>query len=185
MPSTFKRLEIKDVILIEPRLFPDDRGYFLESYKCSEFAENGITESFMQDNHSLSTKGVIRGLHFQKSPKSQSKIVRVVKGAIWDVAVDMRRDSPTFGRYVAEELSEENHRMLYIPEGFAHGFVTLTEEAHLLYKCSREYAPECDAGVRFDDPTINIKWPFSDFIVSEKDKKLPFLKDAYLFEVNK
>ncbi|MCU0846295.1 MAG: dTDP-4-dehydrorhamnose 3,5-epimerase [Spirochaetes bacterium] len=181
MPFTSKNLEIKDVILIEPRVFPDGRGFFLESYKSSDFKKIGIPEPFVQDNHSLSVKGVLRGLHYQLPPKAQGKLVRVIKGAVIDVAVDIRKNSPTFKKWVAEELSEENHRMLYIPPGFAHGFAALTDDVHLLYKCTEEYSPECDRGIRWDDPEISVDWKIGKPIVSEKDEVLPLLKNAEVF----
>jgi len=162
MPFTFTRLAIPDVVLIEPRVFPDERGFFMESYKYSEFAAFGIKEHFVQDNHSRSKKGVLRGLHYQRPPKAQGKLVRVVVGEIFDVGVDIRlaraiekdgsiaraKGSPTYGKWVGERLSAENKRMLYIPPGFAHGFCVLSEEAEVLYKTTEEYAPEYDAGIR-------------------------------------
>ncbi len=178
MPFEFKKLSIPDVILVTPKVFGDNRGFFLEGYKKSEFFNNGITVEFNQDNHSQSTKGVLRGLHYQKAPKSQAKLVRCIEGEIFDVAVDIRKNSPTFGKWVGEKLSAENKNMLFIPEGFAHGFVVLSEKAQLLYKASNEYAPECDRGIRWNDPDININWGI-DFepILSEKDTNQPFLKE--------
>lgn len=181
MPFTFKKLSLPDVILIEPRVFPDERGFFLESYKSSEFKNAGLDVSFVQDNHSLSQKGVIRGLHYQMPPKAQGKLVRVIKGSVYDVAVDIRRQSPTFLKWVCEELSESNHRMLYIPPGFAHGFAALTDDVHLVYKCTEEYAPQFDRGIRWDDAAINIAWNIDGPIVSDKDKALPIVKDAEVF----
>lgn len=179
MPFEFERQKIEDVILIKPKVFGDNRGFFMEAYKKSEFFENGITVEFNQDNHSKSTKGVLRGLHYQKSPYAQAKLVRCSKGRIYDVAVDIRSESKTFGQYVKVELSEENKQMLFIPEGFAHGFVVLSEEAELLYKASGEYAPQADRGIRWNDETIGINWEI-DFepILSEKDMVQPFLKDV-------
>lgn len=178
MPFDFKKLEVKDVQLIIPRVFDDDRGFFLESYKKSDFVLNGIKDEFNQDNHSKSTKGVLRGLHFQIAPKVQSKIVRCIKGEILDVAVDLRKNSPTFKKWVSVILSEENKNMLYIPEGFAHGFVVLSDEVEILYKASNEYSKEYDRGIRWNDPDINVNWNI-DFepVLSEKDKQQPFLKD--------
>jgi len=178
MPFEFLPQRIKDVILIKPKVFGDNRGFFMESYKKSEFVSNGITSDFPQDNHSKSTKGVLRGLHFQKAPHEQAKIVRCSKGKIYDVAVDIRPSSPTFKQYVKVELSEENHHILYIPKGFAHGFVALTDEVELLYKASSEYCPLADAGIIWNDPEINIDWEI-DFepILSEKDKALKPIKD--------
>ena len=179
MPFEFERQKIEDVILVKPKVFGDNRGFFMEAYKKSEFFENGITVEFNQDNHSKSTKGVLRGLHYQKSPYAQAKLVRCSKGRIYDVAVDIRPESKTFGQYVKVELSEENKQMLFIPEGFAHGFVVLSEEAELLYKASGEYAPQADRGIRWNDETIGINWEI-DFepILSEKDMVQPFLKDV-------
>ncbi len=179
MPFEFERQKIEDVILVKPKVFGDNRGFFMEAYKKSEFFENGITIEFNQDNHSKSTKGVLRGLHYQKSPYAQAKLVRCSKGRIYDVAVDIRPESKTFGQYVKVELSEENKHMLFIPEGFAHGFVVLSEEAELLYKASGEYAPQADRGIRWNDETIGINWEI-DFepILSEKDMVQPFLKDV-------
>ncbi len=178
MPFEFKRLAIPDVILVIPKVFDDERGFFLESYKKSEFAKNGIDTEFNQDNHSKSTKGVLRGLHYQIAPKAQAKLVRCPNGAIFDVAVDIRKNSPYFGRWVGEKLTAENKHMLYIPEGFAHGFVVLSETAELLYKASNEYSKEHDRGILWNDTDININWGI-DFepILSEKDKIQPRLKD--------
>ena len=171
MPFEFKPQEIKDVILAEPKVFGDARGFFMETYKKSDFFANGIDVEFNQDNHSKSTKGVLRGLHFQKAPHAQAKLVRCSKGRIYDVAVDIRKGSSTFGKYVKVELSEENKRMLFIPAGFAHGFVALSDEVELLYKASGEYCPEADCGIIWNDSDINIDWNI-DFepILSEKDK---------------
>jgi dTDP-4-dehydrorhamnose 3,5-epimerase len=179
VPFEFKNLEIKDLILITPKIFKDNRGFFLESYKKSDFFENGITVDFNQDNHSKSTKGVLRGLHYQKKPKPQAKIVRCSRGKIFDVAVDLRQNSPTFGKWAGEILSEENKNMLFIPEGFAHGFFVLSDEAELLYKASGEYSQEHDRGIRWNDPDININWDFDiKPVLSEKDKKQPLLKEV-------
>ena len=178
MPFRFTRLEIPEVVLIEPVVFPDERGFFLEVYKYSEFAAFGITERFLQDNHSRSVKGVLRGLHYQNPPKAQGKLVRVVAGEIFDVAVDIRKGSPTYGRWVGVNLSSENKRMLYIPPGFAHGFCVLSEEAEVLYKTTEEYAPEFETGIIWNDPEIGIRWPVEDPIISEKDARWPPLKDA-------
>ncbi len=171
MPFEFKPQEIKDVILVEPKVFGDARGFFMETYKKSDFIANGIDVEFNQDNHSKSTKGVLRGLHFQKAPHAQAKLVRCSKGRIYDVAVDIRKGSSTFGKYVKVELSEENKRMLFIPAGFAHGFVALSDEVELLYKASGEYCPEADCGIIWNDSDINVDWNI-DFepILSEKDK---------------
>ena len=180
MPCEFIKTPIADLLIVEPRVFADDRGFFIETYKASEFSTAGITETFVQDNHSLSSKGVLRGLHFQTAPHAQGKLVRVVSGAVWDVAVDLRKESPTYLNWYGVEISAENHRMFYIPPGFAHGFLTLTDNTHFLYKCTAEYAPEADGGIRWDDPEIGVDWPFEPGQVpdvSDKDGKLPYLKD--------
>lgn len=179
----FIKTELTDVILINPQVFGDERGFFIESYKKSEFYANGITAEFIQDNHSKSSYGVLRGLHYQLEPKAQGKLVRCVSGAIFDVAVDVRKSSPTFGRWVGYELSANNKCMLYIPPGFAHGFVTLTDSAELLYKTTNEYSPSHDRGVMYNDPQIGILWPSinGELILSNKDKQQPLLKDAETF----
>ena len=181
MPFTFKQLEISGLVLITPKAFSDSRGFFLEAYKKSDFKNAGINTEFMQDNHSLSSTGVLRGLHYQKAPYAQAKLVRVIKGSVYDVAVDIRRSSPTFKQWIAVELSDENNSMIYIPEGFAHGFAALTDDVHLVYKCSSEYCHEYDAGIRWDDPEINIQWPVKNPVISDKDLVLPYLKDAEVF----
>lgn len=177
MGFIFHKTELDGVIFVEPKVFGDSRGFFMETYKASEFAENGIDIKFNQDNHSKSTKGVIRGLHFQYYPKPQAKLVRCYRGKIFDVAVDIRPDSKNFGKWFGVELSEENKKMLYIPEGFAHGFSVLSDEAEVLYKASNEYAPECDAGIRWNDEELNINWQVETPLVSEKDKILPTLSE--------
>lgn len=179
MPFEFEQQNIKDVILVKPKIFNDNRGYFMETYKKSEFAKNGIDVNFNQENQSFSTKGVLRGLHFQKPPYSQAKLVRCSKGRICDVAVDIRKESTTFGKYVKIELSEDNKSMLFIPEGFAHGFVVLSKEAELIYKTNKEYKPDAEAGIIWSDKDINIDWNI-DFepILSDKDKNLPQLKEV-------
>ena len=176
MPFEFIRQSIKDVILVRPKVFGDNRGFFLESYKKSDFIANGIDVEFNQDNHSKSGAHVLRGLHYQAKPYGQAKLVRCSKGRIYDVAVDIRPNSSTFGQYVKVELSEENKQMLYIPEGFAHGFVVLSDVAELLYKASGEYAPQADRGILWSDKDINIDWEI-DFepVLSEKDKVQPKL----------
>ncbi len=178
MPFTFKPLEIPGVILVDARSFPDDRGFFLESYKESEFVKNGIGARFVQDNYSRSARGALRGLHYQKDPRAQAKLVMVVRGEIFDVAVDIRRGSPTYGRWVGETLSEKNHRFLYVPEGFAHGFCVLSEYADVTYKVTSEYSPEDDRGILWNDPDIGIDWPVTEPTLSEKDSGQPALKDA-------
>ena len=178
MPFTFKRLAIPEVILIEPGVFRDGRGFFLETYKYSDFVRIEIREHFVQDNYSRSSMGVLRGLHYQKDPHAQGKLVQCIKGNIFDVAVDIRKGSPTFRHWVGIELSEENNCMLYVPPSFAHGFLALSESADVLYKCTREYAPEADKGIIWNDPDINIQWPIRDPVLSDKDRKHPLLKDA-------
>jgi dTDP-4-dehydrorhamnose 3,5-epimerase len=181
MPFIFKPLEIPDVVLVQFRAFVDERGRFLEIFKASEFKRAGIKPRFLQDSCSYSRKNVIRGLHFQKPPFAQAKLVKVVKGKIWDVAVDIRKTSPTCGKWVARELSEENNLMMFIPEGFAHGFAVLSEEAIVVYKMSKEYAPDYDGGIIWNDATLKIPWPITAPIVSAKDAKLPSFKEAKLF----
>ena len=184
MPFEFEKQTIEDVILVKPKVFGDNRGFFMESYKKSEFFENGIAIEFNQDNHSKSTKGVLRGLHYQAYPHGQAKLVRCSKGRIYDVAVDIRPTSPTFGKYVKVELSEENKHMLYIPIGFAHGFVALSDEVELLYKASGEYSQQSDRGLLWNDKDINIDWDI-DFepLLSEKDKIQPTLKEINKEEI--
>ena len=176
MGFEFERQSIEDVILVKPKVFGDNRGFFMETYKKSDFYENGIDVEFNQDNHSKSVKGVLRGLHYQAKPYGQAKIVRCGRGRIYDVAVDIRPKSPTFGQYVKVELSEENKHMLYIPVGFAHGFVALSDEVELIYKASGEYSPSADRGVLWNDKDIDIDWEI-DFepLLSEKDKVQPRL----------
>lgn len=177
MPFTFKKTKIPEVQIIEPRKFPDERGFFMETYKYTEFSNNGIVERFLQDNHSFSEKGILRGLHFQRDPYAQGKLVRVINGIVWDVAVDLRPSSATYKQWVGVELDGERGNMLYIPPGFGHGFVVLSDTAHFLYKCTNEYNPQADGGVRWDDPELNIHWPLKEVSVSAKDETLPFLKD--------
>ena len=181
MAFTFSRLEIPDLLLISPRVHPDERGFFCETYKKSEFATNGIGVDFVQDNHSFSIRGVVRALHYQLPPSAQGKLVSVIVGRIWDVAVDLRRGSATFGKWVGIELSDENMSILWIPPGFAHGFVALSDAVHLLYKCTAEYDKASEVGIRWDDPDIGITWPLSDLVVSPRDAALPPFKDARLF----
>ena len=182
MPFEFISTDIPDVILVKPKVFSDKRGFFMETYKKSDFESAGIDTDFVQDNHSKSVKGVLRGLHYQKEPFAQGKLVRCIRGRIFDVAVDIRKGSPTFRKWVGYELSEENRLMLWIPKGFAHGFLTLSDEAEVIYKVSGgEYNPDYDAGIRWDDPDIGINWPVKlveEVLLSEKDRNLPFLKDA-------
>lgn len=178
---------IEGVKIIEPRLFNDARGYFFESFSQREFEEKVCKTVFVQDNESKSTAGVVRGLHYQKPPFTQSKLVRVVKGAVLDVAVDIRKGSPTFGQHVAVELTEDNHRQFFVPRGFAHGFAVLSDEAVFQYKCDNYYAPQSEGAIAWDDPSLGIDWrvPKSDRILSEKDAHHPLLKDAELvFDIN-
>lgn len=171
--------EIKGVFIIEPKVFGDNRGYFFESFSQREFESVIGPVTFVQDNQSKSSYGVVRGLHFQRPPHAQAKLVRVVKGKVLDVAVDLRKDSPTFGKYVAVELSDENHRQVFIPKGFAHGFSVLSEEAVFQYKCDEYYAPESEAAIAWDDQDLNIDWkvPAEDVVLSAKDINHPSLKD--------
>lgn len=184
MPFEFEKQNIKDVILIKPSVFGDNRGFFLESYKKSDFEANGISVEFNQDNHSKSSKHVLRGLHYQANPYSQAKLVRCVRGRIYDIAVDLRKESETYKKYVKVELSEENKCMLFIPQGFAHGFVVLSEEAEIIYKASGEYNPEADRGIFWKDKDLNINWEI-DFepILSLKDQNLPCLSEVNLEEI--
>lgn len=184
MPFQFRRTEIPGVLIVEPRVFPDGRGFFMEAYKYSDFAGAGIAEHFVQDNHSSSARGVLRGLHYQLPPHAQGKLVRVIEGRVWDVAVDIRRGSPTFRKWTGVELSAENSRMVYIPPGFAHGFLTLSEHAQFFYKCTAEYSASCEAGIRWDDPGIGIPWPAAEITVSDRDRGLPLLSEARVFEGN-
>jgi len=177
VPASFQAGPIDGLVIAVPRKFGDDRGYFEETYKGSEYAANGIPGPFLQDNHSRSVRGVLRGLHFQRAPHAQGKLVRVLSGSVWDVAVDLRNESPSFTRWFGMELSEENGKMLFIPPGFAHGFVTLSGTADFMYKCTAEYAPSADGGIRWNDPDIAITWPINDILVSSKDEVLPFLRD--------
>ena len=177
----FTRLAISDVILIEPKVLGDERGFFLEFYREDLFEKNGISVKFVQDNHSRSVKGVLRGLHFQTEPMAQAKLVRVVQGEVYDVAVDIRKGSKTFGKYVGEILSAENKKMLYIPAGFAHGYCALKDGTEFMYKCSALYSPSHERGLIWNDPDLEISWPKLDveYILSEKDKKYPILKKLF------
>lgn len=179
--------EIPGVVIIEPKVFGDDRGYFFESWSQKDFNEQVRPVKFVQDNESKSCYGVLRGLHFQKGKDAQSKLVRVVKGRVLDVAVDIRKGSPTFGKHVAVELTEDNHRQFFVPRGFAHGFVVLSEEAVFQYKCDNLYAPQSEGALAWDDPDIGIDWgvPAEKIILSAKDKVHPRLKDSNeLFDYN-
>jgi dTDP-4-dehydrorhamnose 3,5-epimerase len=179
MPFNFKRLSIPEVIVVEPKIFRDNRGFFMETYKYSDFAKVGIKEFFVQDNHSRSSKDVLRGLHYQRNQKAQGKLVRCIKGKIFDVAIDIRKGSPTFGKWVCAELSDENNFIIYIPPDFAHGFVVLSDVADVIYKCTEEYSPENERGIIWNDPDIKINWPVKNPILSYKDRMNPMLKDVY------
>jgi dTDP-4-dehydrorhamnose 3,5-epimerase len=175
----FSKTAIADVYVIEPSIFEDERGYFLESFNLEKFEENIGPIKFIQDNESKSQKGVLRGLHFQKPPFNQAKLVRCIEGCVLDVAVDIRKGSPTYGKHVAIELSGENKKQVFVPKGFAHGFAVLSKTAVISYKVDNNYAPKYDAGIRYDDKDLNIDWGFSSgaFQLSEKDKNLPSFKD--------
>ena len=176
--------EIKGVFIIEPRVFNDSRGYFFEAWKKAEFEEHVGKVDFIQDNESKSSYGVLRGLHYQKGAFSQAKLVRVIKGKVLDVAVDLRKSSPTFGKHVMVELSEENKRQFFIPRGFAHGFLVLSEEAVFTYKVDNVYAPQSETGIRWNDSQLAIQWPIAqdDVQTSEKDLKQPLFCEAELFD---
>ena len=181
------KTEIDGVVIIEPRIFCDDRGYFYESFSQREFEEKVCRTTFVQDNQSKSSYGVLRGLHFQKPPYSQSQLVRCIKGAVLDVAVDIRKGSPTFGKYVAVELTEENHRQFFVPRGFAHGFAVLSDEAVFQYKCDNFYNKESEGAVAWNDPQLGIDWrvPADRIILSEKDRLSKSVAEAeYLFDYN-
>ena len=174
----FIKTSLQGAYLIKPKIFRDERGFFLESWNKKVFAENGIEADFVQDNHSLSLKkGILRGLHFQLPPYAQAKLVRVTRGKVYDVIVDLRRQSSTFGKWEAFELSAENFRMLFVPRGFAHAFLTLEDNTDFIYKVDNFYAPEADSGIVWSDPDLGIDWPIKDPILSEKDSKLQFFKD--------
>ena len=169
--------ELPGVLIVEPKVFPDARGFFVETYNKERYATCGIAADFVQDNLSYSSRGVLRGLHYQ-NPYAQGKLVYVLQGEVWDVAVDIRSDSPQFGRWTSVTLSADNKRQFYIPPGFAHGFCVLSETALFTYKCTELYCPESDGGIRWDDPDIGIAWPIKEPILSEKDQKQPLLKDV-------
>lgn len=177
MTFKFENLTIPEVILIYPQIHKDDRGYFLESYKKSEFTKI-IPDEFVQDNQALSNEGIIRGLHYQLNPQSQGKLISVMQGSIFDVAVDIRKNSPYYGKYVAIELSATNKHMLWIPPGFAHGYLTLEDNSKVHYKTTKEFSKENERGIIWNDASINIQWPICNPLVSEKDSKLPTLQNA-------
>lgn len=181
----YKKTEIEGVYIIQPKVFKDNRGYFMETFRQSDFdAGIGRHVEFIQDNESKSSRGVLRGLHYQKGEASQAKLVRVIKGRVVDVAVDIRRSSKTFGRYVMVELSEENKTQFFIPRGFAHGFLVLSDEAIFTYKVDNAYAPQQEASIRYDDPDIAIEWPMdmAEVITSKKDMNARWLRDAETFD---
>jgi len=174
----FKKAELEGVYIVEPAVFGDHRGFFMESWSKRSFAEAGLHYDFVQDNHSSSTvKGTLRGLHFQRGERAQAKLVRCVKGAVLDVAVDLRPSSPTYRKWVAVELSAGNKKQMLIPRGFAHGFLTLTDDVEFLYKADNFYAPEADGGIRWNDPLLGVDWGIADPILSEKDSGAPFFRD--------
>lgn len=174
-----EKTELNGVLILKPAVFGDDRGWFMESYNKNRFAEAGIDNEFVQDNQSMSgKKGTLRGIHFQKEPFVQAKIVRCLKGSILDVAVDLRKDSQTYKKWVAVELSAENKKQLFIPRGFGHALLTLEDDSEVLYKADNFYSKEADRSIRYDDPEIGIEWPKGEVILSEKDLNAPFLKDS-------
>jgi dTDP-4-dehydrorhamnose 3,5-epimerase len=177
MSFRFERLEIPDVVLIEATVSTDERGFFKEMYRFSDFASAGLPRPFVQDNVSRSTRGVLRGLHYQKPPKAQTKLIGVVRGVVYDVVVDLRKGSPAYGRWVGVELSDHSHRLLYVPEGFAHGFCVLSDLADVMYKVTAEYAPELERGVVWNDPDIGVRWPIKAPRVSARDAGLPRLRE--------
>ena len=181
----FEPLDLPGLVLVTPDLHGDDRGFFMERWKRSTYATHGIDAEFVQDNHSRSARGVLRGLHWQVPPHAQGKLVSVLRGAIFDVAVDLRRGSPTFGRWAGVTLTDEDHRQLWVPPGFAHGFVVRSDSADVLYKTSGEYAPDAERGLRWDDPTVGIEWGEGPMHLSARDRANPALNDlseADLFE---
>lgn len=175
MPFLFKETALPGVLVIEPRVLSDHRGFFMETYKKSEFAAAGIDVEFVQENHSRSVQGTLRGLHLQRPPRAQGKLIRVIEGEVFDVAADIRPDSPTYGVWVAVALSGENRTSVYIPAGYAHGFCVVSAEAQVMYKTTDEYTPELEWGVRWDDPVLSIPWPVSEPRLSERDRLWPFL----------
>ena len=177
MPFAFHETSLPGVVVIEPTVFDDQRGFFMETYKRSDFAAAGIAVDFVQENHSRSVQGTLRGLHGQRPPKAQGKLVRAVEGEVFDVAVDIRRDSRTFGQWASVSLSAANRRSVFIPAGYAHGFCVLSPEAQVIYKTTEEYAPELEYGVRWDDPTLNIPWPIVTPRLSPRDSRWPLLSE--------
>jgi dTDP-4-dehydrorhamnose 3,5-epimerase len=177
VPFTFTQTELQGVVVIDPTTFTDERGFFMESYKQSDFEAMGLDQPFVQENHSRSKYGTLRGLHYQRQPKAQGKLVRVVVGEIFDVAVDIRKGSRTFGKWVGNHISALNRRLLYVPPWCAHGFCVLSPEAEVIYKATEEYAPDCEDGFRWDDPALAIRWPISKPIISERDRQWPMLAE--------
>ena len=178
MPFRFTPTQLTEVIIVEPRVFPDERGFFMETYKKSDFAAHGITDVFVQGNQSRSSKGTLRGLHYQKDPKGQGKLVRAMGGEIFDVVVDIRKGSPSYGNWLAVTLSSTNQKMLYVPRGFAHGFCVMSEQADVFYMTTEEYAPDYEAGICWNDPDLGIDWPIGDPKLSKRDKNWPRLRAA-------
>jgi dTDP-4-dehydrorhamnose 3,5-epimerase len=178
MPFRFIPVDLPEVIVIEPRVFPDERGFFMETYKHSEFCRNGIAAQFVQSNYSHSSRNTLRGLHYQKNPRAQGKLVSVAVGEVFDVVVDIRKGSPRYGRWSGVQLSAANRKILYIPAGFAHGVCVVSEEASLLYMVTDEYAPECETGVIWNDPALAIDWPVRHPRLSERDRRWPLLSEA-------
>jgi dTDP-4-dehydrorhamnose 3,5-epimerase len=178
MPFTFTQLEIQGLVLVELQRFGDDRGFFMETYKSSDIREHGMPAAFVQDNISHSTQGVLRGLHYQVEPRAQGKLLMALSGRIFDVAADIRRGSPTYGRWLGVELTAENGLMFYVPPGFAHGYCVLSDNATLLYKVTEEYAPECERGIIWNDPQIGVEWPITEPLLSPRDADLPPLHEA-------
>jgi dTDP-4-dehydrorhamnose 3,5-epimerase len=180
MPFEFESSGLAEVVVVQPRRFPDGRGWFQEAFKASEFRRHGLPADFVQDNLSCSAKGTLRGIHFQTGDHAQGKLVQVLAGAVWDVAVDLRRHSPTFGKWFGVELSGENRKMLYIPPGFGHGFVALQDQTLFSYKCTAEYSQASEGGIVWNDPDLAIRWPVTDMLVSPKDAALPPMAKAAL-----
>lgn len=177
MPCHFVQTALPGVVIIEPRMFADERGFFMETFKKSEFAGAGVPSDFVQENHSKSTFGTLRGLHGQRAPKAQGKLVRAIHGEVFDVAVDIRRDSPTFRQWVSVILSGDNRRSVFIPAGYAHGFCVISDDAEVIYKTTEEYAPDLEWGVRWDDPELAIPWPVRSPILSLRDARWPALSN--------
>ncbi|MFB6209888.1 MAG: dTDP-4-dehydrorhamnose 3,5-epimerase [Candidatus Nanohaloarchaea archaeon] len=173
MPFEFREAGLEDAVMVEPQVFEDERGFFMETYVRKDFREAGIEADFIQDNFSRSKKNVLRGLHFQKGEHAQAKLVRCVRGGILDVIVDLRKDSPTFSEHIKVELSEENRKMIYVPRGFAHGFLVLSDTAEVCYKVDNDYSPESESGIIWNDPTLDIDWPVENPVLSDDDQELP------------